>query len=140
MGIRIKLARINFTSTAAHATRLGAWTRKVALAAYRGRRRAATAAVVLVAVWLSYHVVFGSNGMLVYQEKRSEYYKLKQEIQVLQKENDRYTQQIKALKSDPEAIEREAREQLRYAKPGEVIYVLPAQSAPSAVSTNTAKK
>jgi cell division protein FtsB len=31
------------------------------------------------------------------------------------------------LKSDPKAIEKEAREQLRYAKPGEVIYLLPEQ-------------
>ena len=34
--------------------------------------------------------------------------------------------QIDQLKSDPDAIEREAREELHYAKPGEVIYTLPA--------------
>jgi cell division protein FtsB len=38
--------------------------------------------------------------------------------------------EIKALKSDPKAIEKEAREQLRYAKPGEVIYLLPEQRGP----------
>ncbi len=31
----------------------------------------------------------------------------------------------KRLQSDPEEIEREAREKLHYAKPGEVIYTLP---------------
>ncbi len=36
-------------------------------------------------------------------------------------------QQIERLKSDPDAIEREAREKLHYAKPGEVIYTLPEQ-------------
>ncbi len=36
-------------------------------------------------------------------------------------------QQIDHLNSDPDAIEREAREKLHYAKPGEVIYTLPDQ-------------
>ena len=35
--------------------------------------------------------------------------------------------QIDHLKSDPDAIEREAREKLHYARPGEVIYALPDQ-------------
>jgi len=35
---------------------------------------------------------------------------------------------LKKLKSDPDAIEHEAREKLHYAKPGEVIYALPAES------------
>jgi cell division protein FtsB len=34
---------------------------------------------------------------------------------------------IERLKSDPEAMEHEARKKLHYAKPGEVIYALPAQ-------------
>ncbi len=44
----------------------------------------------------------------------------------MQQENDRYTQQIQGLKSDQKAIEKEAREQLGYAKPGEYVYVPPA--------------
>jgi cell division protein FtsB len=36
-------------------------------------------------------------------------------------------QQIEPLNSDPDAIEREAREKLHYAKPGEVIVALPDQ-------------
>jgi cell division protein FtsB len=36
-------------------------------------------------------------------------------------------QQVERLKSDPNAIEQAARERLHYAKPGEVIYALPAQ-------------
>ena len=36
-------------------------------------------------------------------------------------------QHIDHLNSDPDAIEREAREKLHYAKPGEVIYTLPDQ-------------
>jgi cell division protein FtsB len=37
---------------------------------------------------------------------------------------------IEHLKSDPDAIEREAREKLHYAKPGEVIYTLPVAAQP----------
>ena len=34
-------------------------------------------------------------------------------------------QQIQALKTDQKAIEKEAREQLRYVRPGEYVYVPP---------------
>jgi cell division protein FtsB len=51
--------------------------------------------------------------------------KLDREIQALQQESARRQQTIKALKSQPQAIEKEAREQLRYARPGEVVYTLP---------------
>jgi cell division protein FtsB len=37
--------------------------------------------------------------------------------------------QIERLKSDPDAIEHKAREELHYAKPGEVIYTLPQSEA-----------
>jgi cell division protein FtsB len=53
---------------------------------------------------------------------------LQQEIERLDKDKQRMDLEIQALKSDPRAIEKEAREQLRYAKPGEVIYLLPEQS------------
>ena len=106
---------------------------------YRARRRLATVAVCLLVVGLGWHVIFGANGMVVYEQKRVEYRKLQQEIEQLQQENERYTQQIKALKSDPKAIEREAREQLRYTRPGAVVYVMPADNR-AAISTSTAKK
>ena len=75
--------------------------------------------------------------MVVYRSKRAEYQKLHSEIDRLQKENDVYTQQIKALQSDPKAIEKEAREQLHYTRPGEVVYVEPSQQKPA---THSAQK
>ena len=93
---------------------------------YRSRRRLATAAVALLAVVIAYHAVFGANGMVVYQHKKTEYRSLQHEIEVRQGENDRLQQQIKALKSaDPATIEKEAREQLRYTRPGETVYIVP---------------
>jgi cell division protein FtsB len=86
---------------------------------------------------MAYHVVFGANGVVVYQQKKVEYRKLNEELNSLQDENQRLNEHIKALQTDPKAIEKEAREQLRYAKPGEVIYVAPEH--PQA-DTKTAKK
>jgi cell division protein FtsB len=68
--------------------------------------------------------------MVVYKTKRAEYQKLQTQIEQLQKENAQYTRQINALQSDPKTIEKEAREQLHYAKPGEVIYVDPEPQRP----------
>ena len=112
-------------------------TQPLRTAIYRGRRRLATAGVVLLTAWLFLHVMFGANGMVVYRSKRAEYQKLQSEIDRLQKENDVYTQQIKALQSDPKAIEKEAREQLHYTRPGEVVYVEPSQQKPA---THSAQK
>ena len=106
-------------------------------AIYGARRRLATAGVVLLTLWLFLHVMFGANGMVVYRSKRTEYQKLQSDINNLQMENDRYGQQIKELQSDPKAIEKEAREQLHYTRPGEVVYVEPSQQKPA---TNAARK
>jgi cell division protein FtsB len=99
-------------------------------AIYQERRRLATAGVILLAAWLFLHVMFGANGMVIYRSKRAERQKLQAEINRLQKENDLYMDQIKALQSDPKAIEKEAREQLHYARPGEVVYVAPVAERP----------
>ena len=130
MGIRIK---INWASPA---IRKSLATLR---AAYSARRKLGTAAVGLLAVWMFVHVMFGPNGMIVYQQKRTEYNRLQKDIQVLQKQNQHYSQQIKALKSDPKAIEKAAREELRYARPGEVVYVVPSPARQHPM-TKTAEK
>jgi len=76
----------------------------------------------------------------VYRQKRSEYQDLHKKIDQVQQENDRYTQQIQGLKSDQTAIEKEAREQLGYAKPGEYVYVPPAPAKPAPPANRSAKK
>ena len=107
---------------------------------YAVRRRLATGAVAVLAVWLFVHVMFGANGMSVYRSKRAEYQNLQKQIVSLQKENDRYSDQISGLKNDPERIEKEAREQFHYARPGEIIYVSPDPPAPAQPSTHSARK
>ena len=96
---------------------------------YKSRRRLATCGVGVLACFMAWHVVFGANGLMVYQQKRREYRQLQQQIQSVQQQNQSLEQQIKALKNDPQTIEKEARERLRYARPGEVVYTLPNKPA-----------
>jgi len=114
--------------------------RPLLVAIYALRRRIATGAVVLVAGWLFVHVMFGANGMVIYKQKRAEYQDLHKKINDVQQDNDRYTQQIQSLKSDQTAIEKEAREQLGYAKPGEYVYVSPAPAKPAPPPNHSARK
>jgi cell division protein FtsB len=104
--------------------------RPLATQIYILRRRIATVAVAVLAGSLFVHVMFGANGMVVYRQKRAEYQELRKQVVRVQQDNDRYTQQIQGLRSDQTAIEKEAREQLGYAKPGEYVYVPPAKPAP----------
>lgn len=98
------------------------------------RRRVATAGVGLLAAWLAFHVIFGANGMVVYQGKKTEYKKIQKDLQQLEDENQTLTKQVDQLRNDPKAIEREAREQLHYSKKGEMIYLLPNQKQPDTPS------
>jgi cell division protein FtsB len=113
--------------------------RPFALQIYPLRRRIATGAVALLAAWLFVHVMFGANGMIVYRQKRTENQELHKQIVQVQQENERYTQQIQGLKSNQTAIEKEAREQLGYAKPGEYVYVPPA-AKPTPPANHSARK
>lgn len=97
---------------------------------YTWRSTLATCGVSLLAFGVAVHVIFGANGWVAYSKKKQEYHQLQQEVRQVQKENEQLQSQIKALKTDPKMIEKEAREQLKYAKPGEVVYVLPAPKAP----------
>ncbi len=114
-------------------------TRPFLVQLYLLRRRIATIAVTLLAAFLFVHVMFGANGMVIYRQKRAEYKDLQKQIAHEQQENDRYSQQIQGLKSDQTAIEKEAREQLGYAKPGEYVYVAPAKASPPPLNRSAKK-
>lgn len=93
---------------------------------YNLRRKLATGGISILLCVVGYHAVFGANGLMVYQQKRRESQDLERQIKVLQQQNGSTEQEIKALKNDPKTIEKEARERLRYARPGEFVYTLPA--------------
>jgi cell division protein FtsB len=107
---------------------------------YALRRKLATFAVALLAGLLFLHVMFGANGMVVYKQKRAEYESLRKKVLLEQKENELYTQQIQSLKTDEKAIEKEAREQLHYARPGEYVYVPPASVNVPPPANHSAKR
>lgn len=71
------------------------------------------------------HALFGARGYVALRQQRKEYERLKQEIQALREENQQLIEEIKTLKSDPEMIERIAREELKLARPGETVIALP---------------
>jgi len=107
---------------------------------YSARRRLATIGVVVFTAWLFLHVTFGANGMVVYRQKRAEYQALQKANNALRQENELYLKQIGSLKTDPQTIEKEAREQLHYARPGEVVYVAPPPPSPVRSPANAAHK
>jgi cell division protein FtsB len=107
---------------------------------YRARRILATLCIALLAVGAGYKVVYGANGTIVYKEKRAEFQRLQQEISDEQQRHQELQDRVRALQSDPKAIEKEAREQLGFVRPGERVLVqrqarLDAR-APSAVAQN----
>jgi len=94
-----------------------------------GWRKVATGAAAVLALAMAYHVIFGQNGLTVYQQKRQETQVLAKRLQSLQHENDLMKGHVDRLQNDPNAIEHQAREELHYARPGEVIYTLPPDPA-----------
>jgi cell division protein FtsB len=102
----------------------------------RQERNLAAAGIVILLCIVGYYAVFGANGLMVYQQKRQESRELDRQIKALQQQNSGMEQEIKALKNDPKTIEKEARERLRYARPGEVVYTI---SAPAVAPTQEKK-
>jgi len=106
----------------------------------QNQRKLATVAVGALAVMVAWHVLFGANGMVAYHHKKAEFQRLQIEMQTLQGENQQLQEKVEKLRSDPQAIEREAREQLRYARPGEIIYTVPTLTLPDKGNAVTAQK
>ena len=111
------------------AQRILAWPARAAALVFENRRKAATGAACGLALFLGYHVVFGQNGLAALDQKRQLSHTLDAQIKDLKTENDQLKDHVDRLGNDPNAIEHEAREQLHYTRPGEVIYTLPAKPA-----------
>lgn len=106
---------------AAELTGVRRWLQKM----YDDRRRFATVAAAALALSLGYHVVFGQNGLTAYEKKMQDAKALAQQLEMLQQENDLLKGHVERLQNDPGAIEHQAREELHYTRPGEVIVTLP---------------
>ena len=88
-------------------------------------RMAATAAAAVLTLAVGYHVVFGQNGLTAYRQKRENARALEYQVKALERENEALKGHVERLASDPGAIEHQAREELHYTRPGEVIVTLP---------------
>jgi cell division protein FtsB len=113
------------TNPGRKAARLPSFSARAVEWAVRVWRPAGSILAVALALLLTWHVINGKHGISVWQQKRVEDRQLRKEIDSLEEENARLRQRVQKLQSDPDAVEREAREKLHYAKRGEVIYTLP---------------
>jgi cell division protein FtsB len=93
--------------------------------------------LLLISVAMVVHEIFSQNGYLALRRQQKELQSLQQQIQQLKQENEQLDKQIKALKSDPAAVERLAREQMHLVKPGEKVYTLPEKAPPNPAPSTT---
>jgi len=92
-------------------------------------RHVRPASYVLVSLLLS-ALFFGiflvsDRGLLMVRRQRQQLAKARAEVAELEAGNKKLETEVAALKSDPRAVEKVAREQLNLVKPGEIVLVLP---------------
>jgi cell division protein FtsB len=92
-------------------------------------RHVRPASVVVVSALLS-ALVFGiflvsDRGLLQVRRQRVQLAKAREEVEQLETDTKRLAAEVAALRSDPNALEKIAREELNLVKPGEVVLVLP---------------
>jgi cell division protein FtsB len=88
--------------------------------------------------------VFGTHGVLAMRRSQKQAADIEKKIEQLNQENRQLEDRVKALKTDPAAVEHIAREEMGLARPGEYIFkVAPKQPGGSPDSqtpeTSTAK-
>lgn len=99
------------------------------------------AGIVALVGGLGYHVVYGEHGYLALRRDQRQYRLLQQQANDLQQENQDLQKQIDLLKrQDPAAIEKQAREQLHMARPGEIILTLPDTSSKNQNAVNSSSR
>ena len=88
-------------------------------------RRNAIFGMALLSLVMLMHEIFGRNGYMTLRHEKKQFSALQKQIQAVSEENKQIEQKIQALKNNPEAVEKQARDQLHLARPGEIIYMLP---------------
>ena len=74
----------------------------------------------VVSVLAFAYAIIGNNGYLELRRREAKNEELRLRAEQLRRENREILSEIRALKSDPKAIEKIAREELGMVKPGEV--------------------
>ncbi|HWX25109.1 MAG TPA: septum formation initiator family protein [Vicinamibacteria bacterium] len=94
------------------------------------RRKAVTLASILVFIALVVGSLFGDQGVLHLMTQRQQAEALESRVDALREENARLAAEIAALRSDPQAVEKLAREELGLARKGETVFVLHEEPTP----------
>ncbi|HZM52844.1 MAG TPA: septum formation initiator family protein [Vicinamibacteria bacterium] len=94
------------------------------------RRKASLLASIIAIIALVVGSLFGDRGILQLMAQRQRALELAREIEEVRAENLRLAAEIRALRTDPRAIERIAREQLGLARPGETVFLIRDADAP----------
>jgi cell division protein FtsB len=86
-------------------------------------RAVAAGVLALTFGYVPYHL-YGRSGFARYLELRRELSTIRGENARMHAENQRLEREVEALRSDRRVVEREARAQLNWVRPGEVIFDL----------------
>ncbi len=77
---------------------------------------------ICVGVYLLASLIFGEMGLIKYYRMKAQYDALTDEIATLKQDNAKLSQDVHALKTDPDHLELIARDKLGLARPGEIVY------------------
>ncbi|MBI2821161.1 MAG: septum formation initiator family protein [Acidobacteria bacterium] len=94
-------------------------------ASQRLRREAFFILILLSAILLVYLCLFGDAGYPRLQEYRRQFHHLSLENSRLRVENEKLIQSIGQLKTNPATVEKIAREDFNFARPGDIVVTLP---------------
>jgi cell division protein FtsB len=95
------------------------------------RKILAWGALLFVATTLARALV-GERGLVAVWRHRGEAATIERDIERLRQENERLRGEVRSLRDDPRAVEPIAREDLGYARPGEILILFPRSSPPPA--------
>jgi cell division protein FtsB len=88
------------------------------------RRRIRTYALLAFSFVLMVNALVGENGYLATLRARHDYETLADSLSRLKRENQQYREQVRQLKSDPNALEEAARRVLGFIRPGETLIII----------------
>lgn len=92
------------------------------------RRLKGLAVAALVVCGIVYGALRNEEGVMHVFRERSRLQELSHSVEGLREENNRLRAEIKALREDPRAVERLAREDLGLSRPGEIVFILEGDS------------
>ncbi len=95
--------------------------------------------VILVSMAILFMAVFGDHGYFALRRQQELLKQSQQERSKAQAEQERLKKELQELRS-PEGVERVAREEIKLAKPGEIVVTLPDSNNANASGSNASGK